>query len=259
MNLDYILSKLDIIAPLKHAENWDNVGLLLEPKKNQKIKKILLTIDTTDLVVEEAIKNKVNLIISYHPILFDPKNSLIISNHSDKKIISLIHNKIAVYSPHTALDNTIGGVNDWLIKSCGPGKITLINPSEDLLSASVRKITLNKPISINTLCKRIKSYLDIPYLRVASGSSDKIKTIACCAGSGSSALKDVNSDCYLTGEMSHHNILKAQSNGINVLLSEHSHTERGFLKHYRSMIDDLLEGRVDIVLSKQDRDPITLK
>ena len=94
---------------------------------------------------------------------------------------------------------------------------------------------------------------------MASGSSDKIKTIACCAGSGSSALKDVNSDCYLTGEMSHHNILKAQSNGINVLLSEHSHTERGFLKHYRSMIDDLLEGRVDIVLSKQDRDPITLK
>ena len=52
MNLDYILSKLDIIAPLKHAENWDNVGLLLEPKKNQKIKKILLTVDTTDLVVD---------------------------------------------------------------------------------------------------------------------------------------------------------------------------------------------------------------
>ena len=99
-------------------------------------------------MVEEAIKNKVNLIISYHPILFDPKHSLIISNPSDRKIISLIHNKIAVYSPHTALDNTIGGVNDWLIKSCGPGKITLINPSEDLLSASARKITLNKPISI---------------------------------------------------------------------------------------------------------------
>ena len=66
-----------MIAPLSHAENWDNVGLLLEPKKNQKIKKILLTIDTTALVVEEAIKNKVNLIISYHPILFDPTNSLL--------------------------------------------------------------------------------------------------------------------------------------------------------------------------------------
>ena len=52
MNIDYILSKLDTIAPLNHAENWDNVGLLLEPKKNQKIKKILLTIDTTDQVVE---------------------------------------------------------------------------------------------------------------------------------------------------------------------------------------------------------------
>jgi len=259
MKLDYIISKLDTIAPLNHAEKWDNVGLLLEPKKNQKIKKILLTIDTTPLVIEEAIKNKVNLIISYHPILFNPINSLIISNNSDKKIISLIHNNISVYSPHTALDNAIGGVNDWLIKSCGPGKITPVSPSEGQSLASARKITLNKPISLNTLCKRIKSYLDIPYLRVASGSADKITTVACCAGSGSSALKDVYSDCYLTGEMSHHNILMAQSNGINVLLSEHSHTERGFLKHYSSMINELLEGSVVIIISKQDRDPITLK
>ena len=59
--------------------------------------------------------------------------------------------------------------------------------------------------------------------------------------------------------MSHHNILMAQSNGINVLLSEHSHTERGFLKHYSSMINELLEGSVVIIISKQDRDPITLK
>ena len=51
----------------------------------------------------------------------------------------------------------------------------------------------------------------------------------------------------------------AQSNGINVLLSEHSHTERGFLKHYSSMINELLEGSVVIIISKQDRDPITLK
>lgn len=70
--LQEIVKKLQDIAPLKLAESWDNVGLLIEPDRNKIIRNILLTIDLTEDVVEEAITTKSDLIISYHPNIFKP-------------------------------------------------------------------------------------------------------------------------------------------------------------------------------------------
>lgn len=259
MKLDQITILLNSIAPLEQAADWDNVGLLLEPKQTATIQRVLLTIDLTESVVKEAIDKKVNLIICYHPILFNPIQSLCISFPADRNILSLIQKKIALYSPHTAIDHVIGGVNDWLIDGCGIGEITLINPSKDQLSGAGRLITLNRAVSINTLCNRIKSHLNAPYLRVAHGASKSIRTIACCAGAGSSVLADVQADCYLTGEMSHHNILAAQAAGSTVILSEHTHTERGFLPLYQSIIQKALNAPVELIISTQDKDPLHLK
>lgn len=67
-----VVKKLQEIAPLKLAESWDNVGLLVEPNRNKIINNILLTIDLTEDVVQEAIETKCELIISYHPNIFRP-------------------------------------------------------------------------------------------------------------------------------------------------------------------------------------------
>ena len=259
MKLDQIITILNSIAPLELAAEWDNVGLLLEPKKNASIRRVLLSVDLTESVVEEAIDNKVNLIICYHPILFKPIQSLCMSFPTDRNVLLLIQKKIALYSPHTALDHVIGGVNDWLIDGCGIGEVTFINPSKDKLSGAGRMLTLNRAVSINTLCKRIKSHLQTPYLRVASGVTNNIRTIACCAGAGASVLRDIQADCYLTGEMSHHDVLAAQATGASVILSEHTYTERGFLPLYQSIIQKALNAPVELIISKQDKDPIYLK
>ena len=175
------------------------------------------------------------------------------------KFVITYTKKIALYSPHTALDHVIGGVNDWLIDGCGVGEVTFINPSKDQLSGAGRMLSLNRAVSINTLCKRIKSYLHTPYLRVAPGASNNIRTIACCAGAGASVLTDVQADCYLTGEMSHHDVLAAQATGSTVILSEHTHTERGFLPLYQSIIQKALNASVELIISTQDKDPLHLK
>lgn len=259
MRLNQIVTLLNSIAPLELAANWDNVGLLLEPKKNASIRRVLMSIDLTESVVEEAIENKVDLILCYHPILFKPIQSLCISSPTDRNVLLLIQKKIALYSPHTALDHVIGGVNDWLIDGCGVGEVTFINPSKDQLSGAGRMLILNRAVSLDTLCKRIKSHLQIPYLRVAPGASNKIRTIACCAGAGASVLTDIQADCYLTGEMSHHDVLAAQAAGSSVILSEHTHTERGFLPLYQSIIQKALNAPVEIIISNQDKDPLYLK
>lgn len=253
MILKNIINELNIISPLQNAEEWDNVGLLVESKKSHNIKKILLTIDLTNIILDEAVNGNYDLIITYHPILFLPIQKIKLSNPDNFLITRIIKSNISIYSPHTALDNMNGGINDWLIKSVGEGKIIKNN------SNSVRLIKLSKPITFNLLIKNIKEYLGLKYLRIAEASNKKISTIACCAGSGYQSLKDIDADCYLTGEMSHHNILSTKKNGINVILSEHSHTERGYLKLYKKSIKNRLPKNIIVDISKKDKEPIKIK
>lgn len=117
MQLGQVIRELEAIAPLNLAESWDNVGLLCAPGRGDilKVNNILLTIDLTERVIEEAVKKRCSLIISYHPPIFKPLKSLTPRNWKEKLMVLCLENKIAVYSPHTALDAIKGGINDWLL------------------------------------------------------------------------------------------------------------------------------------------------
>ena len=86
--------------------------------------------------------------------------------------------------------------------------------------------------------------------------AQQIQTVALCAGSGASVLKGVRADVYLTGEMSHHDVLEAVSCGIHVILCEHSNTERGFLKVFQDKLKIILEDKVKVMVSSTDSDPL---
>ena len=86
---------------------------------------------------------------------------------------------------------------------------------------------------------------------------DEIKTVACCAGSGSSVLRDCDVDLYLTGEMSHHDVLHATSHGKSVILCEHTNTERGYLSSLQTRLSDILPD-VQCYLSQTDADPLVV-
>ncbi|XP_017400720.1 NIF3-like protein 1 isoform X1 [Cebus imitator] len=123
-----------------------------------------------------------------------------------------------------------------------------------------RLCTLDESVSLATMIDRIKRHLKLSYIRLAFGVGrtleSQVKVVALCAGSGSSVLQGVEADLYFTGEMSHHDILDAASQGINVILCEHSNTERGFLSDLRDMLGSHLENKINIILSETDRDPL---
>lgn len=123
-----------------------------------------------------------------------------------------------------------------------------------------RLCTLDESVSLASMIERIKRHLKLPHVRLALGAgktlASQVKVVALCAGSGSSVLQGIEADLYLTGEMSHHDVLDAASRGINVILCEHSNTERGFLSDLRDMLGTHLENKVDIILSEADRDPL---
>ena len=112
-----IALKIEEIYPLDLAQDWDNVGFLIgDPQKN--IKNILLTIDVTNNVVNEAKSRKTDLIVSYHPVIWDGLKK-VISEGSTRVVYELIRSGIAVVSVHTALDAAVGGVNDGLAEMVG--------------------------------------------------------------------------------------------------------------------------------------------
>lgn len=110
---------LNRMFKLPIAEKWDNVGLLIQPTGNTVVKRIFLTNDLTESVLDEAVSSGCNFIISYHPPIFQPLKRLTQSSWKERIVVKCIENKIAVYSPHTALDCVVDGINDWLLSPFG--------------------------------------------------------------------------------------------------------------------------------------------
>ncbi|KAM8837753.1 NIF3-like protein 1 isoform 2-T6 [Spinachia spinachia] len=123
-----------------------------------------------------------------------------------------------------------------------------------------RLIVLDQPVTVATAVQNMKSHLGLSHLRLALGSGQtaesSVRTAAVCAGSGASVLSGVKADLYITGEMSHHEVLDAVAQGTNVILSDHSNSERGFLAVFREKLAVRLPDSVTVVVSKADRDPL---
>ena len=125
-------------------------------------------------------------------------------------------------------------------------------------------LTLCQPLPLSEVVDNIKKHLELPHVRLArpdaslpqDGEDPVITTVAACAGSGASVLKGVKADLYLTGEMSHHEVLEATSRGVAVVLCEHTNTERGYLKVYLKQVEQALGLRVG--LARYDREPLQI-
>jgi len=251
--LSDLLLRLEELAPPAAAAAWDNVGLLLEPARPAKVQRILLTLDLTEAVVEEALKWRPQLIISYHPPIFRGLKSLTLSQPLTAPLLRLLEAGVAVYSPHTALDAAEDGMSDWL---CG----VVAHSAMERIDGSARLLTLDPPLSLPELAAAVTAFLELPYLRLAKAPKNrrKIRTLALCPGAGAQVLADIPADAVLTGEMKHHDLLAFMRAGRHVLISEHTHTERPYLTVYRRRLLEKLPGGIEIRCARGDQDPVEL-
>ena len=124
-----VAAALDKFAPTQSAADWDNVGLLLgDPTTN--VARLMTCLTVTPDVVEEAVAEKVELIVSHHSILFRGAKQLTATKGDGKLVWPLARAGIAVYSPHTAFDNCAGGINDILCRRLGVNDAIPLRPRE---------------------------------------------------------------------------------------------------------------------------------
>lgn len=260
-SLNQVVCALENFAPKQLAESWDNTGLLVEPFTARDIKKILLTNDLTEEVAIEGIQEECEMIISYHPPIFAPLKSVNQKSWKERIVSMLLENRIALYSPHTSWDSVRGGVNDWLASAFPVAESLPILPASEPDFGAGRTLKLSSKITLSEAIAKVKELTHLEHVRLALAKgkrmNDEINSVALCAGSGGSVLKAVTwVDVYLTGEMLHHDVLDAVQKGISVILTNHSDSERGFLKMFKPELEKRLENKVKVLVSKTDRDPL---
>jgi dinuclear metal center YbgI/SA1388 family protein len=244
------------IAPLNLAASWDNVGLLIGDPRTE-CDSVLLTIDLTDEVLQEAKRLGCRMVISYHPPIFRPLSRI---GPGDLAYGPLRYG-ICVYSVHTALDAASAGTNEVLCDTLGIEDYVPLEPRKDNPELGMGRIGHWQPsLTRADAIVLVKNKLGLAHLMVAGPRDGNASCVAVCAGSGGSLLGaaiEQGADVMVVGELGHHEALRAARAGITVLATLHSHTERLALPKLRAMLNSYLPT-LSVHLSAVDVDPFVI-
>lgn len=151
MKIKDVTAFLEELAPLNYAEDFDNVGLLVGNNQTE-VTGVLVTLDTLETTIDEAISKNCNLIISFHPIIFTGIKKLNGNNYVEKVVIKAIKNNIAIYAIHTALDNSFEGVSAKIAEVLGLENTKILIPKKNILKKLTTYVPNKESINLrNTL------------------------------------------------------------------------------------------------------------
>lgn len=210
---------IDSIAPYKTKCDWDNCGMLIgEP--DCEAKKIGFTLDLTPQTLDFAAENNIDLVVTHHPVIFRAQKNFLGGNiafEAAKKGINVI-------SAHTCFDCADGGVNDVLCEILNISDA--VGVESDECAVPMARIGNVDETSPEDFAKFVASKLSTT-VRFIDGKKP-IKKAAVCGGAGMSFLHEViaaGADAYVTGDMSHHEMLEAAELGITIVAAGHFETE----------------------------------
>ena len=212
MKVKEILDFLGEKAPFDTCEEWDNVGLLVG-SGYQPATRVLVALDVTDGALEAAKAIGADLIVTHHPVIFRPISRL----SADSMPYRLAAAGISVISAHTNLDKAVEGVNDTLAARLG------LTDVEIAADGMTRIGSLPEEMTATAFASHVAAVLGTP---VRAAGDKTVKTVALCGGAAGSSMFPLigKVDCFITGEVKHHEWLMAAGH-INVIDGGHYSTE----------------------------------
>ena len=233
------------IAPLELQMSFDNSGFQIG-KMNGEAKKVLLALDVTDYVVDEAIHLGAELIVSHHPLIFHALKSITDQSVEGRRVLKLIENGISVISMHTNLDVASGGVNDVLMQTLE------VEPEAALDSAGCGRIgKLEAPLELEDFLNICRTKLKTNVIRYYNAGK-KVEKLAVMGGAGGDCLQDVferGCDTYVTSDIKYHQFLLAAEMGINLIDADHFCTENPVIYELEKKITESFPD-IDVYVSR---------
>lgn len=251
-----IYAFLNKLYPFSDQEKWDNSGLLVE-NMSMSCSKLLLSLDITSEAVAEARRKKADLIISHHPVIFEPLKRI----ERNNPVFHLIHGGIAAICMHTNLDISDGGTNGVILRKLME-RIELADDPQPFEELGLVKnlgwiIEPKDKINSEELAEILKEIFGCEYIRVTSHRRKRLSKIAVCSGSGGSMLGlaiEKKCDGMITGDVKHDVWIDANNQYITLFDCGHFYTENLVLWELRRVLEEKFP-LIDIEIAESSVDP----
>lgn len=226
MKVKELSSIIESYAPLKYQENYDNSGLQIGDPESE-IRGVLLTIDITEDVIQEAIDKKCNFILSHHPLIFGRIKKVTGENYVERCIQKAIKNDLCLYACHTNMDKVSNGVSSRMAKKIGLVDCQILSLEKtDGENIGLGMIGfLSKEEDEIKFLERIKNIFNIECIRYTTLREKPIRKVALCGGSGHEFLNQAiesNADIYLSGDFKYHQFFEADN---KIVIADIGHFE----------------------------------
>ncbi len=230
MIIQNVCQFLETFAPLRLAEDWDNVGLIAGDRQRQ-VKNVMTCLTITPETADEAVAKNVDLIVSHHPLPFRPVKKLTTDIVPSALLWKLASAGVSIYSPHTAFDSAAAGINKMIADKVGivnaKPLVPIVDDEAGLGAGRYGRLAGN--VVLDDFVNALKKEFSLNHLQLVSGGRDEISKVAIACGSGGSFLDKaahVGCDAMITGEATFHTCLDAKAKGVTLMLLGHYTSER---------------------------------
>ena len=230
MKIRDIVSTIEEFAPLTLQESYDNSGLIVG-RLDDEVKGVLLAVDVTEEVLDEAEREGCDLVITHHPIIFSPLKRFNSATYVERCVERAIRKGIALYAAHTNLDSTPRGMSWQLGSMIGLDAMTVLEPRRDNAEAGFGVVgTLSRAEGVMAFMNRVKAIFDVGAVRYSDIPSEDmmVRRVAICTGSGRSlidAAMSAEADVYITADLRYNDFMCGEN---RMVLMDIGHFESEF-------------------------------
>ena len=220
-----ISNAIENFAPIRLQEDYDNAGLQVGDP-DMEVSAVLLCLDVTEEILQEAIERSCNMIISHHPLIFRGLKNVTGKDPIQRIVIEALRNNVAIYSAHTNLDSAREGVSHEIGNILNLSDMKVLDPKPDDPSVGIGVIGDMKPTPKLEFLRRLKKKFNVKALKYSAHSPKLvIKRPAVCGGSGAFLIKkaiEEGADAIVTGDVKYHDFT---SFGDDILIADIGHYE----------------------------------
>ena len=252
-----IIDRIEEHFPKGLALEWDNPGLLCG-SRDKTVRKVMIALDCTDKVVDEAVEKGCDLVLTHHPLIFGSIKAVNDESFIGRRLIKLIKNDISLYAMHTNFDVAKEGMGHIVAERLGASELSPMEVTGEMDGEAVGigfYGRLETPMGARELSSFIKERFGIEGV-VYYDAGKPISTIAVCPGSGRGMLKfakELSADALITGDMGHHDGIDAVAQGISLIDAGHFGLEHVFVPYMEGLIKAWFEGIEVLTFEADDR------
>lgn len=239
MRCSEVIEKLETLSPVSFAESWDNVGLLAG-RYEKEIHTVMIALDASDAVVEEAVRKGAGLLLTHHPLIFSARKTINSGDFVGRRLVSLLQNDICYYAMHTNFD--VMGMADAAADEIGlrERQVLDVTYEDDISKEGIGRVgRLPKEETLEECGERIKHIFGLESVKIFGDAGQRLSMAAICPGSGKSVIRkaaEMGADVLITGDIDHHAGIDAVAMGLSIIDAGHYGLEKIFVPYMEEFL-----------------------